>query len=56
MDDPNRPFEDDLKEIAEILAAGYLRWRERRRRELSLDKAVASSPHGHEVNGVEKGE
>ena len=56
MDEPNRSFDDDLKIIAAILTAGYLRYRERRRRELSLDSAEASSPHGHEVNGTEKGE
>lgn len=56
LDEPNRSFEDDLKIIAAILTAGYLRYRERRRRELPLDSAEASSPHGHEVNGTEKGE
>ena len=56
LDEPNRSFDDDLKIIAAILTAGYLRYRERRRRELSLDSAEASSPHGHEVNGTEKGE
>jgi hypothetical protein len=56
MDEPNRSFDDDLKTIGAILTTGYLRYRERRRRELPLDSAEASSPHGHEVNGVEKGE
>lgn len=56
LDQPTRSFDDDLKTIAEILTAGYLRYRERRRRELSLDSAEASSPHGDEVNGTEKGE
>ena len=56
LDEPTRSFDDDLKIIATILTAGYLRYRERRRRELSLDSAEASSPHGHEVNGTEKGE
>ena len=56
LDESNRSFEDDLKTIAAILTAGYLRYRERRRRELPLDSAEASSPHGHEVNGTEKGE
>ncbi len=45
-----------LKVIAAILTVGYLRYRERRRRELSLDSAESSSPYGHEVNGTEKGE
>lgn len=54
MDEPNRSFEDDLKIITAILTAGYLRYRERRRRELSLDSAEASSPHGHEVTALRK--
>jgi len=56
LDESSRSFEDDLKTIAAILTAGYLRYRKRRRRELSLDSAEASSPHGHEDNGIEKGE
>ena len=56
LDETSRSFEDDLKTIAAILAAGYVRYRERWCRELSLDSAEASSPHGHEVNGTEKGE
>jgi hypothetical protein len=47
---------EDLQSIAGILAAGYLRYRRRMRREDSLDNATSSSPHGHEVNGPEKGE
>ena len=44
---------EDLKALASILAAGYLRYR--RRRKDSLDLGVALSLHGHEVNAVEKG-
>lgn len=47
---------EDLQSIAGILAAGYLRYRRRKRREESLDNAGTSSPHGHEVNSPEKGE
>jgi hypothetical protein len=47
---------EDFQAIARILAAGYLRYRERRRRENSLDVAPQSSVHGHEVNGTEKGD
>jgi hypothetical protein len=46
---------EELQSIASILAAGYLRCR-RTRREDPLDNAGTSSPHGHEVNGPEKGE
>ena len=45
-----------LQSIASILAAGYLRYRRRIRREERLDNPATSSPHGHEVNGTEKGE
>ena len=47
---------EDLQSIAAILAAGYLRYRVRRRRENLLDIAAAPSLHGHEVNTCEKGE
>ncbi len=47
---------EELQSIASILAAGYLRYRRRIRREDSLDNPATSSPHGHEVNGPEKGE
>ena len=43
---------EDLKAPASILAAGYLRYR--RRRKDSLDVAANLSLHGHEVNAVEK--
>ena len=43
---------EDLKALASILAAGYLRYR--RRRKDSLDVAANLSLHGHEVNAVEK--
>ena len=53
--------EEDLQTIAGLLATAYLRLRERRRRATeSADPQLAcappSSPHGHEVNGLEKGE
>jgi hypothetical protein len=47
---------EDFEAIARILATGYLRHRQRRRRENSLDVPGESSVHGHEVNGTEKGE
>jgi hypothetical protein len=47
---------EDIRSIARILAAGYLRLRERRRRESPLASPPTSSPHGHEVNSLEKGE
>jgi hypothetical protein len=47
---------EELQSIASILAAGYLRYCRRIRREDSLDNAATSSPHGHEVNSTEKGE
>ena len=47
---------EDLQEIASILAAGYLCYRVRRRRENLLDIVAAPSLHGHEVNASEKGE
>ena len=47
---------EDLQSIARILAAGYLRLRDQRRRDIPLDSPATSSPHGHEVNGLEKGE
>jgi hypothetical protein len=53
---PVDSFEDDLQEIAAILAAGYLRHRELEQREPRLDNAVPSSPHGRAVNAAEKGE
>ena len=43
---------EDLKALASILAAGYLRYR--RRRKDSVDVAANLSLHGHEVNAVEK--
>jgi hypothetical protein len=53
---PIESFDDDLQEIAAILAAGYLRCREVEQREPRLDNAVPSSPHGRAVNAAEKGE
>ena len=53
---PINSFDDDLQEIAAILAAGYLRHRELEQREPRLDNAVPSSPHGRAVNTAEKGE
>jgi hypothetical protein len=47
---------DDLAAITRILATGHLRYRDRRRREKSLDMSADPSVHGHEVNGIEKGE
>jgi len=46
---------EDLQSIAAILAAGYLRYLQRRRED-SLDSAATSSPHGHEVNALKKGD
>jgi len=46
---------EELKVIASILAAGYLRYRQQVRRKDSLDVAANPSLHGHEVNAVEKG-
>jgi len=46
---------DDFAAIVKILAAVYLRYRERLRRQNSLDVAATTSVHGHEVNGTEKG-
>jgi len=45
---------EDLQAIASILAAGYLRCRQRIRHEESLDNAGTSRPQGHEVDGHEK--
>ena len=47
---------EDLAAIVRILATGYLRYRERRRRQNSLDVSADPSVHGHEVNETEKGE
>src|SRR3984957_19877997 len=48
---------EDLKSIASILAAGYLRHRDQLRRAVPrLDCSETSSRHGHEVNGYENGE
>jgi hypothetical protein len=56
MHDDGNLSAEDLASIARILATGYLRYRERRRREKSLDVPAESSVHGHEVNGTQKGE
>ena len=40
---------EDFRSIARILAAGYRRLRDRRRRESPLASPPTSSPHGHEV-------
>ena len=53
--------EEDLHTIARLLATAYLRLRERRLRAVDTARtqlacAPASSPHGHEGNGLEKGE
>ena len=53
---PIDSFDDDLQEIAAILASAYLRHREVEQREPRLDNAVPSSPHGRAVNAAEKGE
>jgi hypothetical protein len=53
---PIESFDDDLQEIAAILATGYLRSREMEQREPQLDNGVPSSPHGRAVNAAEKGE
>ena len=56
---PETPIHpDDLDEIASILARGYLRYRESRRRQLadSLASAADTSPHVHAVNRAENGE
>jgi len=47
---------EELRSIARLLATGYLRLRDHRRRQPPLDSQPTSSPHGHEVNGLEKGE
>lgn len=47
---------EDLKSIARILAAGYLRLRERRRRELPLDTTATSSPDRDVVNDSQTGD
>ena len=47
---------EDLQSIARILAAGYLRCRDRRRRDLPLDNPTKSSPDGRVVNDSEKGD
>jgi hypothetical protein len=47
---------DDLQAIANILAAGYLRFRERQLREKLLAVSGEQSVHGHEVNEPEEGE
>jgi len=47
---------EDLQTIASILAAGYLRFRAKRRRENQLDKAATQSLHVPAVNACEKGE
>jgi hypothetical protein len=44
------PTEEDFQAIASTLAAGYLRLRDRRRRETQLANSATSSRHGHEVN------
>jgi hypothetical protein len=41
---------EDLRPIARILAAGYLRQRDQLRRETQLANSATSSRHGHEVN------
>jgi len=46
---PIDSFDDDLQEIAAILAAGYLRHRKLEQREPRLDNSVPSSPHGRAV-------
>lgn len=53
---PLESFDNDLQEIAAILAAGYLRRREFEERKPRLDSATPSSPHGRAVNTAEKGE
>jgi hypothetical protein len=40
---------EDFRSIARILAAGYLRLCDQRRRESPLDSPPTSSPHRHEV-------
>ena len=47
---------EDVTAIAEILATGYLRYRDRLRRQNSLDAGGMTSVHGHEVNASEKEE
>ena len=47
---------EDLQSIAAILAAGYLRYRRRVRREDLLDTAATPSPYEQEVKTSEKGE
>ena len=55
MSDHDEEFLEDLDSIAAILADGYLRYRNNRRKDL-LDTTAEASPHGHEVNASEKGE
>ena len=55
MSDHDEEFLEDLDSIAAILAAGYLRHRDNRRKDL-LDTTAEASRHGHEVNGHENGE
>ena len=47
---------EDLQSIARILAAGYLRCRDRLRRDFRLDSPAKSSPDGRVVNDSEKGD
>jgi Fe-S-cluster containining protein len=47
---------EDLRSIARILAAGYLRLRDQLRQETQLANSATSSRHGHEVNSHENGE
>ena len=55
MSDHDEEFLEDLDSIAAILADGYLRYRNNRRKDL-LDTTAEASPHGPEVNASEKGE
>ena len=55
MSDHDEEFLEDLDSIAAILADGYLRYRDNRRKDL-LDTTAEASPHEHEVNASEKGE
>ncbi|MBI3680574.1 MAG: hypothetical protein HY235_09280 [Acidobacteria bacterium] len=55
MESRDEEFLEDLDSIASILAAGYLKYRKKRREDL-LDTSAEASPHGHEVNASEKGE
>jgi len=55
MENRDKECLEDLDSIASILAAGYLKYRKKRREDL-LDTSTEASPHGHEVNASEKGE